>query len=1034
MYAELHCLTNFSFLRGASHAHELVERAHQLGYRALAITDECSLAGVVKAHVAARDCGLHLIIGAEFYLQDDSQDDDSQKNNYHVIALATDRTGYSELSALITLARRRGTKGSYVLHLRELEHNLRHNLLIWKPDHRHDDNAKIAAVLKAGFPDRLWLGYSHLLRGDDIELFAHYQMLSQQFDIPITACGAVAMHDNARKMLLDALTATHHTTTIAQLGYRRDGNSERYLRTIDTLRSLYPLPLLQQSAIIAEHCTFSLDELRYEYPREVVPPNMTAHAHLAHQVMLGAAQRWPDGVPADIRQRIDAELALIRQKNYEYYFLTVYDIVIFARSKGILCQGRGSAANSVVCYCLFITEVSPQQAQLLFERFISLERDEPPDIDVDFEHERREEVIQYIYKKYGRERAALAASVICYRTRSAIRDIGKALDFDALLVDQLAKSLAWWDDKKDLLERCRELGLNIEAHIVALFFLLVQQLRNFPRHLSQHVGGFVISNSPLSTLVPVENAAMADRTVIQWDKEDLEAVGMMKIDVLALGMLTAIRKALALTAQQGGPQRMQDIPRDDKATYTMLQQADSIGVFQVESRAQMTMLPRLKPEKYYDLVVQVAIVRPGPIQGNMVHPYLRRRQGIEPIPEMPEKIWNIVSRTYGVPIFQEQVIKLAMDAAGFTGGEADRLRRAMASWGKNGDLLQFRDKLIDGMTTRGYSADFALVLFEMMKGFGSYGFPESHAASFALLVYISAWLKRHYPAAFYCGLLNSQPMGFYSSSQLVQDARRHHIDVQPIDVNCSEWEHTLECEAKNKEPALRLGLSLIKGFGADAAMRVVNARREKLFIDIADLKQRAQLTQNQLRSLIAADALRALSGHRHQSHWQAQALIETTPLLAGDDDYDDAVQLPAPSEFQDIAADYHSTSLTLKRHPLSWLRERCEIIRQCKTQRELGSLSQHRFVRVAGIVTGRQRPGTASGIVFVTLEDETGNINIIVRSEVQQRCRHALLQAQLLLVKGIVESSQGVTHVLAGELIDYSHYLSDIEFQSRDFH
>ena len=1029
MYAELHCLTNFSFLRGASHAHELVERAHALGYRALAVTDECSLAGVVKAHVAAKAQKFKLIIGAEFFLQENSEEETPR---CHVIALAMNRTGYSELSALITLARRRGSKGSYVLHLRELEHNLRHNLLIWKPDHRHD-NEHIADVLKAGFGDRLWLGYSHLLRGDEVERFAYYRKLSQQFAVPITACGAVAMHHSDRKILLDALTAIHHNTSIEQLGYRRDGNSERYLRDSETLRSLYPADLLDQSTVIAEQCRFSLDELRYEYPHEVVPPTMTSQEYLSHQVMLGARERWPDGVPDDIQQRIEKELALIRQKNYEYYFLTVYDIVNFARGEHILCQGRGSAANSVVCYCLHITEVCPQQTQLLFERFISEERDEPPDIDVDFEHERREEVIQYIYKKYGRERAALAASVICYRTRSAIRDIGKALGFDVLLIDQLAKSLAWWDDRKELLERCGEIGLNIDSHMVTLFFSLVQQLRHFPRHLSQHVGGFVISQSPISTLVPVENAAMVDRTVIQWDKQDLEAVGLMKIDVLALGMLTAIRKTLALIAPRGGPARMQEIPQGDKHTYDMLQRADSVGVFQVESRAQMTMLPRLKPKEYYDLVVQVAIVRPGPIQGNMVHPYLRRRQGIEPIPDMPPIIWNIVKRTYGVPIFQEQVIKLAMDAAGFSGGEADRLRRAMASWGQNGDLLQFREKLINGMTMNGHSEEFALVLFEMMKGFGSYGFPESHAASFALLVYVSAWLKQHYPAAFYCGLLNSQPMGFYSSSQLVQDARRHDIDVRSIDIHHSAWEHTLEYDTAGSSPALRLGFCLVKGFGKEAAERLISARAHKAFTDIADLQQRVRLAQNHLRSLIAADALQALSGHRHQSHWQAQAIIETAPLIE-DNDYDDAVQLPAPSEFQTIAADYQSTSLTLKRHPLSWLRERCDLIRQCKTQRELIELNQHRFVRVAGIVTGRQRPGTASGIVFVTLEDETGNINVVVRTDVQQRCRHALLQAQLMLVKGIVESSEGITHVLAGELIDCSHYLNEIEFKSRDFH
>ena len=1026
MYAELHCLTNFSFLRSASHPRELVERACELGYSALAITDECSLAGVVKAHVAANEYYLPLIIGSEFYLQE----------GIHVIALVMDRSGYSELSALITLARRRSAKGEYLLHLHELEHNLRHNLLIWKPQPGTFDNDRAAEQLKIGFGGRLWIGYSNLLRGDESERYELCYQLAQRWQIPMTACGDVAMHRPSRKMLLDAVTAIAHNTAIEQLGYRRNGNAERHLRTPKNLVRLYPPELLRETLAIAQRCQFSLGELCYEYPPEVVPAGMHASSYLAHLVKLGADERWPEGIPASIQLRIEVELSLINELQYEYYFLTVHDIVQFARSRGILFQGRGSAANSVVCYCLRVTEVSPEQAQLLFERFISRERHEPPDIDIDFEHERREEVIQYIYKKYGRERAALAATVICYRTRSAIRDIGKALGFDPLLVDQISKSLAWWDSKHELLNRLAEIGLATNARNIELFFALVQQLRGFPRHLSQHVGGFVITKSPLSTLVPVENATMAERTVIQWDKEDLEAIGLMKIDVLALGMLTAIRKALQLINwhYRNGAHtlRIEDIPREDADTYAMLQQADSIGVFQVESRAQMSMLPRLRPATYYDLVVQVAIVRPGPIQGNMVHPYLRRRQGIDPIPKTKPEIWEIVSRTYGVPIFQEQVIKLAMVAAGFTGGEADRLRRAMASWGRNGDLVQFREKLIDGMREHGHSEEFADNLFEQMKGFGAYGFPESHAASFALLVYISAWLKRHYPAAFYCALLNSQPMGFYSASQLVQDARRHHIEVRPISVQHSEWTHKLE-PCKDGEPALRLGFCQVKSFGESAANKLIVARKNKPFASIADLQRRAALNALDLRSLIAADALRELSGHRHQSHWQARAIAE--PILdAISNDYSDGVALPAPSEIQDIRADYNSATLTLKRHPLQWLREQHELFRRCTAYAQLQALGNNRFVRVAGIVTGRQRPGTASGIIFLTLEDESGNINVIVRNDVQLRCREALLKATLLTVKGIVETNQGVTHVQAIELIDCNHYLSDIELQSRDFH
>jgi error-prone DNA polymerase len=1035
MYAELHCLTNFSFLRSASHPQELVIQAAELGYSALAITDECSFAGIVKAHVAAKECGMKLIIGAEFKLQEGA----------HVIALVMNRTGYSELSALITLARRRSAKGEYRLHLHELEHNLRHNLLIWKPaldngeKGDHADNDQIAQELKTGFGDRLWIGYSNLLRGDESERYELCYQLASRWQIPLTACGDVAMHEHSRKMLLDAVTAIDHNTSIEAIGYRRAGNAERRLRSLKNLATLYPPSLLQETQLIARHCNFSLDELKYEYPPEVVPPGMNPSTYLAHLVAAGAKERWPEGIPVDIQERINTELNLIKLKQYEYYFLTVHDIVQFARSENILCQGRGSAANSIVCYCLRVTEVSPQQAQLLFERFISLEREEPPDIDVDFEHERREEVIQYIYKKYGRERAALAATVICYRTRSTIRDIGKALGFDPLLVDQLTKSLAWWDNKNELLERFAEMGLANDAANIELFFSLVQQLRGFPRHLSQHVGGFVITKSPISTLVPVENASMVDRTVIQWDKEDLEAVGLMKVDVLALGMLTAIRKALQLITghyrDELRPRAMQDIPREDPATYAMLQRADSVGVFQVESRAQMSMLPRLKPDKYYDLVVQVAIVRPGPIQGNMVHPYLRRKQGLEPVPPTHPQIWDIVKRTYGVPIFQEQVIKLAMVAAGFTGGEADRLRRAMASWGKNGDLLQFREKLINGMRERGHSQAFAEDLFNQMKGFGAYGFPESHAASFALLVYISAWLKRHYPAVFYCALLNSQPMGFYSPSQLIQDARRHAIEIRPITIQHSQYEHTLEPIADDVF-ALRLGFCLVKGLGENGAIKLIAARANNPFMSIADLQQRTALNALELRSLIVADALRDLSGHRYQSHWQAQAIAE--PILRdndnSDEDYNDGIELPAPSEIQDIRADYNSTSLTLKRHPLAWLREQHELFRCCTAYRELLTLSNHRFVRVAGIVTGRQRPGTETGIVFITLEDETGNTNIIVREDVQRRCREALLKATLLLVKGVLETSQGVTHVLAGELIDCSTYLNDVELRSRDFH
>jgi error-prone DNA polymerase len=1039
MYAELHCLSNFSFLRSASHPAELVERAAQLGYSALAITDECSLAGVVKAHVAVkawreeRGGNFRLIIGSEFNLQEPLT----------VIALAPDRTAYGELSSLITLARRRGDKGGYVLHLHELEHNLRHNLLIWKPHRNQPRNGEFAATLRAAFGDRLWLGISHLRRGDEPEYLAQCVELAQGFDIPIVACGDVAMHSRERRMLLDVVTAIRHNCSVAELGWRRDGNGERCLRSLDELTALYHPAWLQQSVAIAARCHFSLDELRYEYPPEVIPEGMTATGWLRYCVDQGAARRWPAGVPPEVRVRIDSELRMIAELQYEHYFLTVHDIVKFARDRNILCQGRGSAANSVVCYCLGITEVSPEQATLLFERFISAERREPPDIDVDFEHERREEVIQYIYKRYSRERAALTATVICYRTRSAIRDIGKALGLDPLFVQQLSESLAWWDRRSELQARFEAAGMPGGSRTALLFFALIQQLIGFPRHLSQHVGGFVISSGPLAQLVPVENATMPERTVIQWDKEDIEALGLMKVDVLALGMLTAIRKSLQLIERHHGRSlSMQDIPREEPAVYDMLCRADSIGVFQVESRAQMSMLPRLKPRRYYDLVVQVAIVRPGPIQGGMVHPYLRRRQGLEPIEtDVDPAVAQVLARTLGIPIFQEQVIKLAMVAAGFTGGEADQLRRAMASWGKNGDLERFRDKLISGMLRNGHAQSFAERLFEQMKGFGAYGFPESHAASFALLVYVSAWLKHHYPAAFTCALLNSQPMGFYSSSQLVQDARRHGIAVRPIDIRYSGWDHDLEWDegtSRTGQPAIRLGFRLAKRVSADTIETVLTLRARKPFTSVAELRRRARLPRDQIEALIACGALQGLSGHRHQAHWQALAADAPTQLEEGESgysyDYDDGVELAAPAEIDELRADYNSTGLTLGRHPLALLREQHDWLRRCRRHVDLAELNHGRFVRIAGIVTGRQRPGTASGVVFVTLEDESGSTNVIVWRDLQQRCREALLKARLLLVKGVVEREGSVVHVIAGDLIDCSGWLDDVSLRSRDFH
>ncbi|MBI2782568.1 MAG: error-prone DNA polymerase [Gammaproteobacteria bacterium] len=1023
MYAELHCISNFTFLRGASHPEELVQRAAELGYAAIAITDECSLAGVVRAHGAAREHGIPLIIGSEFRLRE----------GVHLVLLAPDRAAYGELASLISRGRRRSPKGTYDLGLNDLEPCSGRCLALWRPT--GDSTADLAAghALRALFADRLWLGVSHCLDGAETASHAAHRDVAARLGIPLAACGEVHMHVPQRKPLQDVLTAIRLNTPVAALGRQLAANAERHLRPLARLRELYPPALLAVTLAIAARCRFSLAELRYEYPDEVVPPGVSPAAHLAALVAQGAARRWPGGVPEAVAAMLARELAIIHELGYEHYFLTVHDIVAFARGRGILCQGRGSAANSAVCYCLSITEVSPTRVNLLFERFISKERNEPPDIDVDFEHERREEVIQYIYKKYGRERAALVASLTTYRLRSAVRDVAKALGLDPLLTDRLAQSLTGWDRNADLEPHLRiQLGDDPRIPWLAR---LVSEIRGFPRHLSQHVGGFVISRGPISQLVPVENAAMPERTIIQWDKDDIEALGLLKIDVLALGMLSAIRKCLdSLRALGAAVTRLQDIPEDDPATYDMLCRGDSVGVFQVESRAQMSMLPRLRPRCYYDLVIQVAIVRPGPIQGDMVHPYLRRREGSEPVTYPNAAIQGVLERTLGVPIFQEQAIKLAMVAAGFSGGEADQLRRAMASWGKHGNLAAFERKLIDGMATRGYSADFAHRLFEQIKGFSGYGFPESHSASFALLVYVSAWLKCHHPAAFYCALLNSQPMGFYSPSQLVQDARRHGIAVRPADVARSTWDHLLEPGADGA-PALRLGLRLVRGLHQGAAARLVQARGERSFADVEDLARRADLDRGQLAALADAGTLRTLSAHRHQAHWNLLAIEECRPLLAAGTGAEprSEVQLPAPTRGQDLLADYRGTGLSLGPHPMALLRGH-PAFRTCARQQELTGLRSGRFLRIAGLVTGRQRPGTAAGVIFLTLEDETGNTNVIVWRDVQDRHRAALLGARLLLVKGVLEHRHSVCHVIAGELQDHSGLLASLALKSRDFH
>ncbi|MGB2314318.1 MAG: error-prone DNA polymerase [Porticoccaceae bacterium] len=1028
-YAELHCLSNFTFLRGASKPEELVYTASALGYSALAITDECSITAVVKAHTAALDCGLQLIIGSEFRL-----------DNQCLIVLVSNRQSYAELSALITIARRRSSKGEYQLDWSDLNGTLQNSLLIWLPSGTLEADHKIGEQLNRWFNQRLWIGVEHLLDGNETHQYYYYRNLAALWQLPMVACGDVHMHQKQRRALQDTLTAIRYNCSVMKLGERRFTNAERHLRSIAHLNKIYPAALLAETINIAKRCHFSLEQLRYEYPDKVVPQHLSPSEQLHFLTEQGAKRRWPKGIPKHISQQIKYELQIISELQYECYFLTVHDLVAFARSRDILCQGRGSAANSVVCYCLFITEVSPEQVSLLFERFISTERNEPPDIDVDFEHERREEVIQYIYQRYGREHAALAATVITYRPRSAVRDVGKALGLDALFIEQLSQSLSWWDRGADLQAQFEKAGAR--SDMAEHFYHLVQQILGFPRHLSQHVGGFIITKSPINTLVPVENASMPDRTVIQWDKEDIEALGLLKIDILALGMLTAIHRCLDLIQNyQGIKLSMQSIPKEDKATYDMLCKADSVGVFQIESRAQMAMLPRLKPRCFYDLVIEIAIVRPGPIQGGMVHPYLKRRQGLEPVSYPHADIKAVLERTLGIPVFQEQVIRLAMVAAGFSGGEADQLRRAMASWGKNternNELLGFKQKLIGGMQAKGYDLDFAERLFRQIQGFGIYGFPESHSASFALLAYVSAWLKCHYPAAFYCALLNSQPMGFYSASQLVQDAQRHQVTVLPVDILHSQWDHILEGDMVN--PTVRLGFRLIKGFSFHAAQKITRSNRQ--FQTIAQLSHDTHLSRADLSLLSSAGALNSLAKNRRQAHWQALAIDYNALLLQPSDlqPEQDSANLQTPSETENLYADYHHMGLSLGRHPMQLLREQLPIFRQCKRHVDLATLGHGRFVRIAGLVTGKQRPGTASGVVFLTLEDETGNSNVVVWQAVQKNCRQALLKAQLLMVKGVVETDGAVVHVIAQELIDCSELLSGtnnrqrVDIQSRNF-
>ena len=1079
-YAELYCLSNFSFQRGAAHPQELVRRAYDLGYEALALTDECSMAGVVRALSGWADYQrfierldedraperrgrpFRLLYGSEFDFGDG-----------RLVAIARDLRGWGGLCQFISHARNDGStpKGDYKVGWDESDLSLLAEgcEVLFVP--QRDAEAQTAGIrqadaldpvalhkrltwLRERFGDALWLAVEQRQHPDDPLWLAALRKAGAHCSVPLVAVGGVLMDRRSRKPLHDVITAVRLGLPVAQCGFALQANAERHLRSRVQLAAMFPLDLLAATQQLMQRCHFDLREISYDYPQETVTPGLSPTQALHQLTYVGAHERYPQGVPQKVHGLLEKELALIERCRYEMFFLTVHDIVRFAKAQAILCQGRGSAANSVVCFCLGITAMDPMLSNPLLERFISDDRkNEPPDIDVDFEHERREEVIQYIYDKYGRHRAAIAAVVVSYRTRSAIRDVGKALDVPEPLIAAFAKEHHWFDDELAagrLEQVASQLGVPLGAHRAQLWLVLSESLMGFPRHLSQHVGGFVLTQTPLTRLVPIEKASMKDRSIIQWDKDDLEHMGMLKVDVLALGMLTAIRRCLSFVAQRRGvPFTRYDIPNEDKATYDMICQADTVGVFQIESRAQMSMLPRLKPRVFYDLVVEVAIVRPGPISGGMVHPYLKARErAANKLPiayersryepqDTPPRLQKALERTLGIPIFQEQVMEISMIAAGFTATQADGLRRAMAAWKRTGNMKQYREQLIGGMLANGYDESFAQRIFEQVKGFADYGFPESHAYSFALLAYESSWLKCHEPACYLAAMLNSQPMGFYPPSQLIQDAKRHGVQVLPADVSHSDWDCTL---VEARHGSVRLGLCLVGSLNAAAGARVVAARQHTPFADVQDLSLRAALDVKDLNALAAADALQSIAGHRRQQVWEAAARVRAPELLRGAPVVEEALELPLAPEGEEIVFDYAAMGLTLRRHPLALLRARLARWGILNAQ-QLAPLPHGRTVSACGIVTVRQQPQTAKGTIFVTLEDETGPVNVIVWKSVREAQREVLLRARLLVVRGTwqrdVASGGLVCHLVATRLVDLTPLLGRLAQQgsrSRDFH
>ena len=1037
-YAELAVTTNFSFLRGASHAEELVRQAKALGLSAIGVADRNTLAGVVRAHSAAKQTGIRLLVGARLVPSDGPE----------LICYPMDRPAYGRLSQLLTIGKLRAEKGECDISLQDIITYSEGQIFIAVLP-RKLGNAFIENLesLAGHWPGRLYLGARYRYTGRNRERIAQLADLGAKIGVPMIAINDVLYHAPERRPLQDVVTCIREHCTIYEAGFQLEANAERHLKSPEEMARLFKgfEPALARTLDIAARCTFSLDELAYEYPDEPVPPGKTPQQHLEDLSWKGADWRYPEGVPEKVVAALKKELRLIGELNYAPYFLTVYDIVAWARQQDILCQGRGSAANSAVCYCLGITSVDPTITSLLFERFLSKERKEPPDIDVDFEHERREEVIQYVYRRYGRDKAALTATVISYRPRSAVREVCKALGLSEDVSSALAGTV--WGSFGSGIKggHIRQAGLDPTNPMIRRAIQLTGQLIGFPRHLSQHVGGFVLTRGPLTETVPIGNAAMDERTFIEWDKDDISALNIMKVDVLALGMLTCIRKAFdLLRLHKGIDHTLASIPPDDPATYDMLCEGDSLGVFQVESRAQMNMLPRLRPRDFYDLVIEVAIVRPGPIQGDMVHPYLRRRKGLEPVvypsPAAehgpPDELEKILDRTKGVPLFQEQAMQIAMDAAKFSADEANGLRRAMATFRKNGTIHRYEEMMVSRMVARGYDPVFAQNCFNQVKGFGDYGFPESHAASFALLVYVSSWLKCHHPDVFCAALLNSQPMGFYAPAQIVRDAREHGVEVRAVDVNLSDWDNTLEpCEAAADRDylAVRLGLRQVDGLFEDQ-MEALMAMRGKGYSVPQDIRRRAGLPRRPLELLAAADAFRSMGLDRRVALWSVRGETpgHTLPLFAAADIAEQggepATQLPLMPRSEHVIQDYQTTRLSLKDHPLVFLRDRYARMGVSTTIEACGQ-SNGRRVQTAGVVLVRQRPGSASGVCFITLEDETGIANLVIWPNVFARYRSVVMGARILLVKGRVQTADNVTHIVANQLIDRT---SDLQLLSED--